>query len=710
MNSPLITIITATYNCLDTLKKCSESILEQEFKDFEHVIIDGGSNDGTADFIKSLEERDYPLGYWISEKDNGIYDAFNKGVKKAKGKWIYFLGADDFLYDRETLKKTSQELMNTADNIPLVYGMVDCVDSFGYTVKVYGLPWKDAVWETLNGGASGYSVPHQGAFQRKTAFDEVGLFDTSFKIAGDMDMLYRVYNQYSFKGKFIPFFIAKMVMGGLSESHHSATKSFKEMNRVYRKNKIPTDPHILKMISRRNLFHAFLVRNPGIMKIMEKTGIMNFAGDIYRLVKNRKNVINDEIEINEGAIVHYNTTADFGGAAVAANRLFNNLYLEKEDSRFVSVRSSGIMSDGYIFPKTKREKKTIERDYRKSERPLRHYKRRTGFFSCQSSGSDWFHKIDTSKAAIHHFHWIAGGFIDIPWIGKQEKPIVWTLHDMWPFTGGCHYSGGCREFEETCGSCPILNSNKDKDYSRILWEKKLKAYNSSNITVVSPSNWLAEEAKKSSLFKNHDIRVIPNGIDLEKVFPIDKNEAKKSLGIPVDKKVLLFGAVNSTSERRKGVDHLHSYLLQEDRDDLFLLVFGGSLTEKQQDLYSIPSLSLGHINGIEGLKIAYSAADVFIAPSQEENLANTVMEALACGTPVVAFDIGGMPDYIGDGYNGRLVEPFHIGKMKEAIHSILDDKSVEWSINARCMVEENFSIEFCLARYNQLYEELLNVK
>ncbi|MFQ5935750.1 MAG: glycosyltransferase family 4 protein [Acidiferrobacterales bacterium] len=320
--------------------------------------------------------------------------------------------------------------------------------------------------------------------------------------------------------------------------------------------------------------------------------------------------------------------------------------------------------------------------------------------------------VGALRPEVIHMHWVNGGFLRIETLKHFRAPLIWTLHDMWPFTGGCHYDNECGRFRTQCGSCPMLGSRKQKDLAHWVFSRKRKAWKKLNLTFVSPSRWLAKCAQQSSLFREFRVEVIPNGLDLSQYQPIDKEVARTLIGVPRDKQLILFGAVNSTSDKRKGFDYLQPalQLLKEKgwKDKAALVVFGASEPDDASDL-GLSAHYLGKLHDDVSLTVLYSAADVFVAPSRQDNLPNTIMEALACGTPCVAFDIGGIPDMIEHKQNGYLAEAYEPDDLARGVSWVLDDIA-RWrklSRRARQKVEQEFELSSVARRYNALYEEVI---
>lgn len=315
---------------------------------------------------------------------------------------------------------------------------------------------------------------------------------------------------------------------------------------------------------------------------------------------------------------------------------------------------------------------------------------------------------------IINLHWTNAGFLQIETLAKFKQPLVWTAHDMWPFTGGCHYSGECIKYTQSCGHCPQLKSLQNGDISRWVWWRKTKAWKNLNLTIVTPSQWLANCARNSSLFQDLRIEVIPNGLDIQKFKPIEKNTARHLLGLPQDKQLILFGAMSATSDNRKGFHLLLPAIKKLSQGEIWqhkleLVVFGASEPVNPPH-FGMKTHYLGILNDDISLALVYAAADILIAPSLEDNLPNTVMEALACGTPSVAFKIGGMPDLIEHQENGYLAHPFEVEDLARGIIWLLEDteRYNQLCIRARQKVVKEFTLELQAQKYLELYCEILS--
>lgn len=332
----------------------------------------------------------------------------------------------------------------------------------------------------------------------------------------------------------------------------------------------------------------------------------------------------------------------------------------------------------------------------------------------------WFPDRMQSKVAkmepdVINLHWLCRGYMQIETLAQLKKPLIWTCHDMWAFTGGCNYSEQCDRYRESCGKCPQLQSSKNWDLSRWVWHRKAKAWKNLTLTIVTPSQWLAQCVRASSLFKERRVEVIPNGIDLEKYRPIDRVTARKLLKLPQDKHLVLFGAISATSDRRKGF-HLLQPALESLRQSKWqerieLVVFGSSGAKDGTDL-GFKSHYLGKLSDDLSLALVYAAANVFVAPSLQDNLPNTVMEAMSCGTPCVAFNIGGMPDMIEHQQNGYLAPPYEIEALAYGIVWVLEnpERHARLSHRAREKAEQEFSLERQARSYSSVFAEMVSAK
>lgn len=315
-------------------------------------------------------------------------------------------------------------------------------------------------------------------------------------------------------------------------------------------------------------------------------------------------------------------------------------------------------------------------------------------------------------ADIIQLHWIAGTVDicrDVDFL--RGRVIVWTLHDMNPFTGGCHYAEDCRGFERYCGNCPQLGSTEENDLSRQQWIRKKTACRELDITVVCPSNWLADEVRHSSLLGRADVRVIPNGVPTDVFKPLNRQAIRQSLDLRPDEFVLLFGADNLQT-RRKGFAELAATLelLWSEGGAAFRLLTFGHTDNVDFGRLSFPVEHLGVLRSPGEVALACNAADCLLMPTLADNLPNVVLEAMACGLPVVGFATGGVPDMVEDGATGRLAPTGDSRCLAAAVAELRarsDADMRQMRLRCRQTVLSRFTLLHQARAYAALYKEVL---
>ncbi|WP_302026401.1 glycosyltransferase family 4 protein [Parabacteroides johnsonii] len=398
-------------------------------------------------------------------------------------------------------------------------------------------------------------------------------------------------------------------------------------------------------------------------------------------------------------IVILNTSERTGGAAVAAGRLGK------------ALGQAGIQVDKLI-----RENSWLNRFRFYWERLIiflcNHLNRKNLFaVSIANTGMDLSGHPLVKDADIIHLHWINQGFLslkDIEELVKLNKPIVWTMHDMWPCTGICHHARDCEKFQMICESCFFLKS-KGKDLSTSVFDKKLSLYKEANITFVGCSRWLSGKAKKSYLLRDKTVLSIPNPIDTEVYHPMDQDMTRELLGLPSGKRLLLFGALNVT-DKRKGIDYLIEALRKIEKQDVELVVFGQA-KDDIRGLFPVSIHSMGYLSDESKIVALYNAVDMFITSSLEENLPNTIMESMACGTPCVGFEIGGIPEMIDHKINGYVASYKDASDLANGIWWVLEHEDQQ-ALSDACVkkVQENYTEEVVAKQYMALYKRLLHQK
>lgn len=326
-------------------------------------------------------------------------------------------------------------------------------------------------------------------------------------------------------------------------------------------------------------------------------------------------------------------------------------------------------------------------------------------FSTGFVGFDFTKTREYEEADIIHLHWTNDGFVNIKHLSKISKPIVWTMRDMWPITGGCHYSMGCEKYKTGCGTCVQLNSSSRLDLSKAVLNRKAR-YIPKNTVFVGISNWLSETARESHLLRDFDVKTIYNCINTQDFFPIDKSVSRKILGLKTDKRIILAGA-QSVNDFYKGFDKFIEAVRQLDESKYYLCFFG-KLDTKLVDRLGFEYTGFGFLHDSVSLRLLYSAADVFVAPSLMDAFGKTLAESMACGTPVVCFDATGPKDIVDHQVNGYKAVPFDSSDLANGIRWILQSPDyATLSENAREKVLRCFDSKVVAEQYVELYKSVL---
>lgn len=358
-----------------------------------------------------------------------------------------------------------------------------------------------------------------------------------------------------------------------------------------------------------------------------------------------------------------NTSERIGGAAIAANRLMealkNNgikakmLVRDKQTTQItvVALKKSWWKIWQFVWERT-----VIWKANR--------FKKHNLFdVDIANTGTDITGLPEFQQADVIHLHWVNQGMLSIKDLEKiftSGKPVVWTLHDMWPFTGICHYACNCTKYTEVCRNCEQLYKGSKRDLSYKVFQQKQKLFSKAHITFVACSQWLEELAKTSALTKGQTVISIPNAINTNLFRPRSRQLAREKLYLPQDKKLLLFGSVK-LSDKRKGIEYLIEAcnLLKKNYPD-FSEKLGVVILGKQADLYQslfpFPIYSMNYVSSDKELVDIYNAVDLYVTPSLQDNLPNTIVEAMACGIPCVGFQTGGIPQMIDHLHNGYVAE------------------------------------------------------
>jgi glycosyltransferase involved in cell wall biosynthesis len=415
-------------------------------------------------------------------------------------------------------------------------------------------------------------------------------------------------------------------------------------------------------------------------------------------------------------VVHLNTYDGNGGAGRACMRLNNALLEQQIDSKIIVHYKFG--ND----PSIKTFNTNIFKKYYTAfiiifERLLAklYLKPLRTPFSFAWFGRSVINHPDVKNADIIHLHWVNHSFLNpkhLAQLAQLNKPIVWTFHDSNAFTGGCHVRYSCDHYQQQCGNCPLLKDANPNDQSHKIWLQKNEAYPKLNINVIAPSTWMEASVKGSSLMGGRPIHQIPNTLETNIFKPLNKKQAKELMGLNPDKFIFLTGFMPSRKDLHKGTQYLLDSLdllkhrLGDNADKIELVVFGNRNTEDMPE-FPFKTTFLGTVNNDETLATCYAAADAFLIPSLEDNLPYTVMESLACGTPVVAFTTGGIPDMVKHEYNGYLAEYRSAQSFADGMEWVinyLDKKNLQ--TQARLTVMDKFGEKIIADKHIQLYQSL----
>lgn len=404
-------------------------------------------------------------------------------------------------------------------------------------------------------------------------------------------------------------------------------------------------------------------------------------------------------------VIQLNKSDITGGAARAAYRIHHTLRASGLDSMmWVDSATAGDWT--VQGPETKVDKTLAKlrstlgslllKPVFKTSNPVLHS---AAFFTSRSVDA-----LNSSDADILNLHWVQGEMLSVAEIGRLNKPVVWTLHDMWAFCGAEHYT---EEFRWRDGYSKRNRPSYEAgfDFNRWTWERKCKHWKRP-MHIVAPSYWLSQCVRESALMRDWPVSVIPNPIDTVRWQPLEKARARELLVLPKEVPLLLFGAIGGGKDPRKGFDLLQAALryLRAEIPELHLVVFGQLCPKDPPDL-GFPIHYMGHLHDDLSLRALYSAADVFVLPSRQDNFPNTGVESLACSTPVVAFDVCGMPDIVTHKETGYLAKAFDVEDLAFGIQWVLGDRTrlAQLGANARAQAITRYSSAVIAAQYQQIY-------
>lgn len=358
-----------------------------------------------------------------------------------------------------------------------------------------------------------------------------------------------------------------------------------------------------------------------------------------------------------------NTSEKTGGAAIAANRLMETLNNNGVKAKMLVRDKVTERITVAALPKSKMHRLRFLWERLAIWKANSFKKHHLFYVDIANVGADITSLPEFKEADIIHLHWINQGFLSLDGIRKiiaSGKPVVWTMHDMWPFTGICHHSDDCERFQQECHHCPLLYKGGAHDLSYRVFQKKKNLFRNAHITFVACSQWLEKRAKQSALLIGQRIVTIPNPINSVIFKPESKPQARLNFNLPEKKRLILFGSMKTT-DKRKGIDYLIEAcrILKEQYAELseqLGVVIVGNEADQLRNSLPLPTYSIDYVADEKRMATLYNAVDLFVTPSLQENLPNTIAEAMACGTPCVGFRVGGIPEMIDHLENGYVAE------------------------------------------------------
>ncbi len=415
--------------------------------------------------------------------------------------------------------------------------------------------------------------------------------------------------------------------------------------------------------------------------------------------------------MNEIRVLHISSSNDSGGAARAAHRIHMSQQNVGMDSRFLVDRTSsggtGVFTPAQTMSRALRSfiSPLITALVASLQRPINPVLHSAAVCSSVSTK-----EINSQPADVVNLHWINGGMLSILAISRIKKPVIWTLHDTWAFSGAEHYDGGIERWRDRYSKKSRPREDRGLDVNRLSWVLKLFLWRR-GFGIVAPSEWMRDCVRSSSLMENWPVRVIPTPIDSKVWRPVPRDMAREVLGLKIENPIVLFGAIGGTKDPRKGFDLFQSSIpaILERIPDAHFLVFGEK--PARDDIANLPLTFMGALQDELTLRLAYSAADVFVITSRQDNLPNTGIEAQACGTPVVAFDVGGLPNVVEHLSTGYLAAPFNLDDLANGVDWAFRQVQAG-QIGERCRrrAETVFSEERISAMYSEFYRETIEAK
>lgn len=759
-NSPRVSIAMPAYNASDFIRNTINSILQQELADIEVVCVNDCSTDNTLEILNNIASNDQRLKVYTNERNQGETITRNRALSYCKGEYVLFVDADD-----QVTHSGLNNLVEFADSnySDMVKGGMEKVNPNGSRINLFGFPpnsnhsslnCSDNCINTTLSSSRVFLRATEGFFTYlyRRSFLQNFKFPEGYKMGGDSLFLATILSN-AMRLSWIDTCVIKYV-----QHPNQATKTYnweKMLDDIdwrykvwqimnlqglkdvgdyiaheYWDPKVLGDlPNFLDSNELRDVSNRFAVMlgNTGFKDAasLPNNEVVNFMRSTLshnETVENSSYNLNplhksqDKLNLNSIKIGVFNTFKA-GGAAIASHRLRDGLRKNQ-----INAQSYSVFNDNPDETNQKIRCKSPLKSLAEAQQEWENLNIKPAYDTHQCSARELFSLKDSLTNPSHlielfkffdilHFHWVSG-LIDYNVLSAipPDKPIVWTLHDMHPFTGGCHYSEGCLNFVDDCSSCHLLKPGSTLAKCELSFKKRALD-RLTNIQVIAPSLWLKELAEKSQIFKGRPVHHVPNIIPSDVFTPTNQVVARIKLGLPRNKILLLFGADN-IKNIRKGGDLLQRIAqrlkMTHESADIEVVFFGkGKLS------IPYPTHNLGHISDENKLALVYSAADVFIFPSREDNAPMSVAESLLCGTPVVCSNVGNARELIDHKKNSFIAESEDILEFCNGIDWILslnDFERLELRSLCRISASRYHHKDSIIRRLSSIYEDALRNK
>lgn len=756
---PLVTIGITAFNCAETIERAIDSALDQTWPNIEVVVVDDGSTDGTREILEQYRARGVRV--YFNARNYGVASTRNALVARARGEYVMFCDDDDVSHRSraeaclERVRIAAEKLDTTPDRVvcfatrkivekdgseviveaagadmPLVGEDIDKVIS-AHLARVAGLQGRIGALDVRKPHAVGAGV----GFYPISLLREVGFHETFHRledlefclaarglqrpavITGSKEVLYTQYTTHAAdKRPDSTFKYSVLLLSMYRERLESAEIPVSDVISGYLGKSGCETQAILKQLVGDDLkswqapepFRHGAPASRILPRVNDQGTALNPHSSSTAASIGRE----PEQQLATGLKVGIFTTYAFGGAGIGSLRRLEALNAAGVDATLypIGARESTPRVKPLVPPVELQSVRTqIYTEVIEPARQVDGYCASELFSLARSvvSLSEYEELIDACD--VLHLHWVVG-MLDYHHLSTAlvEKPITWTLADMNPFTGGCHFSEGCEKYKKECRNCPLLGGHSNLAHQQ--WLVKRRAYDKlKNLHIICPSQWMADRVRESSLLGGRPVHYIPNAFPVDRFTPINQVVARTRLGLPLNKKLLLFGAQNAANKRKGGdllVAALKLLATRVKPADIALVLFGEGDLDVPFERHV-----MGTVNDEEVLAMIYSASDVFLLPSREDNAPLTVGEALLCGTPVVATPVGNVSDLVVQGETGFVCEDFTAESFLEGILFLLktldNSSTVALEAKVRRLAYENHEPRRSAAKHIDLYRSIL---